>query len=114
MPEARINLAQVTTYLASAPKSNASYLAINKAQELVKDTGTLPVPLALRSASTAFSKSQGYGKDYMYAHDGERGWQDMDFLPEKIADTVFYEPVDRGFEKTIREYLAWVKGKRNQ
>jgi putative ATPase len=111
MPEARINLAQVTTYMASAPKSNASYVAINRAQELVKETGTLPVPLPLRSASTALSKSLGYGRDYKYAHDGERGWLEMEFLPKELKDTVFYEPVDRGFEKNIREYLAWMKGK---
>ena len=111
MPEARINLAQVVTYLASAPKSNASYTAINAALELVKQTGTLPVPLALRSARTKLAKDLGYGRDYEYAHDGERGWLSMTFLPEKLEGQKFYHPVDRGFEKTIREYLAWVKRK---
>lgn len=109
MPEARICLAQVTTYLASAPKSNASYMAINRAQELVQETGTLPVPLALRSSNTALSKNLGYGKNYLYAHDGDRGWQDMEFLPESLRGTKLYEPKERGFEKNIREYLSWMK-----
>jgi putative ATPase len=111
MPEAAISLAQVTTYLASAPKSNASYMAIGKAQELVEKTGTLPIPLSLRSAKTKLAKQLGYGEGYKYAHEGPTGWQDMDFLPEEIKDEVFYEPVDRGFEKTIRQYMDWMKQK---
>lgn len=109
MPEARISLAQVTTYLAGAPKSNASYVAINEAQRLVKETGSLPIPAALRSAQTALAKRLGHGEGYLYAHEGDRGWQEMEFLPEKLRGTVLYDPVDRGFEKNIREYLNWVK-----
>ncbi len=111
MPEAAISLAQVTTYLASAPKSNASYMALGKAQELVDKTGTLPIPLALRSARTKLAKQLGYGEGYKYAHDGATGWKDMEFLPEEIKNETFYEPVDRGFEKNIRQYLDWMKGK---
>jgi putative ATPase len=109
MPEARINLAQAVTYLSSAPKSNAAYLAINKAMDVVKQTGNLPIPKALRSAQTALAKKEGYGKDYKYSHDGAKGWQSQTFLPDKIKDQKFYEPTERGFEKRISEYLKWMK-----
>ncbi len=109
LPEARINLAQVVTYLACAPKSNRSYLAINKAQEVVQKQGALPVPLSLRSAQTKLSKSIGYGKDYQYSHEGPKGWVPQQFLPDALKDTKFYEPSERGFEKRIREFLAWLK-----
>jgi putative ATPase len=111
MPEARITLAQVTTYLASAPKSNASYMAINKALETVERTGTLPIPLALRSSKTKLNKQMGYGQGYKYAHEGQTGWLEMDFLPPELRDEKFYEPTDRGFEKTMKQYLEWMKGK---
>jgi putative ATPase len=111
MPEAAISLAQVTTYLSSAPKSNASYQALRRAQEVVKRTGTLPIPLALRSARTKLAKELGYGEDYKYAHQGPTGWQEMSFLPEPIEAEKFYEPTERGFEKTIRTYLDWMKGR---
>ncbi len=110
MPEARICLSQVVTYLSCAPKSNASYEAINKAQELVEKTGTQPVPMALRSSKTKLNKEQGYGEGYKYAHSGPTGWQDMEFLPEKLRGTELYEPADRGFEKTMKQYLEWMKG----
>ncbi len=110
MPEAAICLAQVVTYLSCAPKSNASYMAINKAKETVEKTGTLEIPLALRSARTPLAKKLGYGKGYRYAHDGETGWQPMDFLPERLKGTKFYELSDHGFEKTMRQYLEWMKG----
>lgn len=112
MPEAAITLSQVTTYLASAPKSNASYLALHAAQAEVESSGTLPIPLALRSAKTKLTKSLGYGEGYKYAHDGPTGWAEMEFLPEELRGKKFYEPVDRGFEKTIRQYLDWMKGKK--
>jgi len=112
MPEARICLAQVVTYLASAPKSNASYNAINRAQAVVEKSGTLPVPLALRSSRTKLNKDMGYGEGYQYAHDGQTGWKPMEFLPEQLAGSKFFEPVDRGFEKTMRQYLDWMKGKK--
>ncbi|MGE4133467.1 MAG: replication-associated recombination protein A [Bdellovibrionales bacterium] len=114
MPEARIPLAQVTAYLSCAPKSNSSYVAINKAMEVVEKSGTVPIPLALRSSRTALNKSMGYGKGYRYAHDGPTGWQEMSFLPEALADEKFLELQDRGFEKTMREYLKWMRGEKEK
>jgi putative ATPase len=110
MPEAAISLAQVTTYMASAPKSNRSYEALQKANALIDQTGSVPIPLALRSAKTSAMKNLGYGKGYKYPHDGETGYVRQRFLPEELGDVSLYEPVDRGFEKNIRQYLAWVKG----
>jgi putative ATPase len=108
-PEAAISLAQVTTYLASAPKSNRSYVALNEAMALVERTGTLPIPLALRSAKTSTMQKMGYGKDYKYSHESAKGYVDQNFLPEALAGTKLYEPTDHGFEKTIRHYLEWLK-----
>ncbi|NCN42355.1 replication-associated recombination protein A, partial [bacterium] len=109
LPEARINLAQVATYLASAPKSNRSYLAINHALDEVRRSGSLPIPKSLRSAKTKLAKGLGYGKNYSYAHDGATGWKAMEFLPQELKGKVFYEPSDLGFEKNIKEYQAWKK-----
>ncbi len=111
LPEAAINLAQVTTYLASAPKSNRSYQAWTQAQELVARTGPRPVPLALRSAQTRLARDLGFGQGYQYAHEGPTGWVKQQFFPEGLEGTQLYEPSNRGFEKTIREYLAWMKGR---
>ncbi len=109
LPEGAITLAQVTTYLASCPKSNASYNALNRARELVEKTKTLPVPLHLRSAKTNLAKDLGYGKDYKYPHSHPKGWASQSYLPEEVKDAKLYEPTTHGFEKTIREYLAWMK-----
>lgn len=109
LPEAAINLAQVVTYLACAPKSNRSYLGLKKAQALVEQTGELEVPLALRSAQTAFAKSQGHGEGYLYTHDFPKGYARQSYLPEKIKEESFYEPLERGFEKTLKDYLEWMK-----
>jgi putative ATPase len=114
MPEAAISLAQVTTYLSCAPKSNASYMALKSAQAMVEKTGALPIPLALRSARTRLAKQLGYGEGYNYAHEGETGWRPMEFLPDELHGQTFYEPVDRGFEKTMRQYLQWMKGERSK
>lgn len=111
MPEARITLAQVTTYLASAPKSNAAYMALIAAEEAFRKTGRLSVPLALRSSKTKLAKSMGYGEGYKYSHEGARGYIEQEFLPEELRGTKFYEPKDLGFEKNIRQYLAWLHGK---
>ena len=110
LPEGAITLAHVTTYLASCPKSNASYMALNKARELVEKTRTLPVPLHLRSAKTAMAKDLGYGQGYKYPHNYPTGWTEQSYLPEEVQDARLYEPTQRGFEKSIREYLAWMKG----
>lgn len=110
LPEGAITLSQVTTYLASCPKSNASYMALNRARELVEKTRTLPVPLHLRSAKTALAKDLGYGRDYKYPHNYPAGWVEQDYLPSEIDKTQLYEPTTRGFEKNIKEYLNWMKG----
>lgn len=109
LPEAAINLAQVVTYLASAPKSNRSYAALNAARAVVDETGRLPIPKALRSAQTSLAKELGHGKDYRYAHNAMKGWTAMEFLPEALRGRKFYEPAEWGFEKTIRQYLEWMK-----
>jgi putative ATPase len=109
MPEAAITLSQVTCYLASCPKSNRAYVALRKAQEIVKQTGNLPIPKALRSAQTSFAQKQGYGEGYEYSHDGVKGFVAQQFLPDAVANEKFYEPTQRGFEKSIQEYLKWMK-----
>ena len=109
MPEARISLAQVTTYLSSAPKSNRAYVGLEKAFKVVDKTGALPIPLALRSSRTQAMRDLGYGKDYVYTHDAPKGWARQQYLPESVKAEKFYEPVDRGFEKTILQYLAWLR-----
>lgn len=105
MPEARIILAQATTYLACAEKSNRSYRAIEEALSVVKETGNLEIPYAIRNAPTKMMKQWGYGKGYQYAHSQESGWADMAFLPEKIKNRKFYEPSKHGFEKNLGEML---------
>lgn len=110
LPEGAITLSHVTTYLASCPKSNASYMALNRARELVEKTRTLPVPLHLRSAKTALAKDLGYGRDYKYPHNYPTGWIEQDYLPSEVEKPQLYEPTARGFEKNIREYLNWMKG----
>lgn len=114
LPEGRISLAQVTTYLASAPKSNRSYIAINEALEFVRETGALEVPYSLRSAQTKWAKEVGFGKDYLYSHDSEKGYRKQDFLPEKALHKKFYEPSNHGFEKNIQVYLAWLRDEKNK
>lgn len=108
MPEGRIPLAQCVTYLAAAPKSNRSYAGINSALDEVEKSGPLQVPLSLRSAQTHFAKNLGYGKDYKYSHEGPKGFIDQNFLPDEITKKRFYEPGDRGFEKTMKQYLEWM------
>ena len=104
-PECRIILSQTAIYLASSPKSNASYLAINDAQMLVRKTGDLPVPLAIRNAPTRLMKDAGYGKGYKYAHDYDKNFADLEFLPEKIKGTTLYEPGNNAREKELRTRL---------
>lgn len=104
-PEARIILAQCAVYLASSPKSNASYLAIENALSTVRETGDLPVPLSVRNAPTKLMKNMGYGKGYQYAHDYEGGFVNMEFLPEKINGQKFYEPGNNPREDELRKYL---------
>ncbi|THD69913.1 replication-associated recombination protein A [Robertkochia marina] len=111
-PEARIVLSQCATYLATSPKSNAAYLAINKAIQTVKQTGDLSVPLHLRNAPTKLMKELGYGDDYKYAHDYPMNFAAQEFLPEELSNTTFYEPGNNAREQSQKEFLSkrW-KGK---
>jgi len=111
MPEGRIPLAETTVYLASSPKSNASYLAIGKALETVKETGNQPVPLPIRNAPTQLMQELGYSDGYKYAHDYPGHFADMEFLPDKLKGTVFYEPAQNKHEDVLRAYLeaCWPK-----
>ncbi len=104
-PECRIILSQAAIYLASSPKSNASYLAIGKAQQTVSKTGDLPVPLAIRNAPTGLMKEIGYGKGYKYAHDFDGNFADLEFLPDRLSGTRFYEPGNNARENEMRRYL---------
>lgn len=105
LPEARIPLSQCAIYLAGSEKSNASYIAINKAQQKVKETGDLGVPLPLRNAPTQLMKELNHGKDYQYAHDHEDNFVDMEFLPEDLKGFRFYEPGENAKENQIRKFL---------
>lgn len=105
MPEARIILSQTAVYLACSAKSNASYLAIDEALSTVKKTGDLPVPLHLRNAPTKLMKELDYGKNYQYAHSFENNFVNLEFLPERIAGTKFFEPNNNLRENEMRQYL---------
>ena len=109
MPEARIVLGQVVTYLASAPKSNAAYKAMDSAIQTVRQTGPLPVPLHLRNAPTKVAKSMGHGEGYRYPHDFPDHIVDQQYLPDELRDAHFYSPTNQGTEKTISERLRWWK-----
>ncbi len=104
-PEARIVLSQCVTYLATSPKSNAAYMAINQAQSAVKKTGNLSVPLSIRNAPTKLMKDIGYGKDYKYAHNHENNFVEAEFLPDEIKNTKFYDPGNNPRENAQREFL---------
>ncbi|OGP36047.1 MAG: AAA family ATPase [Deltaproteobacteria bacterium GWC2_42_51] len=105
MPEGWIPLAQGVTYLATAPKSNASYLAYLEALADVKKKGALPVPLHIRNAPTGLMKELGYGKGYKYPHNYEGAQVEQDYLPDELKGKIYYKPTDRGFDKEIRERL---------
>ncbi|MCK5443121.1 MAG: replication-associated recombination protein A [Maribacter sp.] len=104
-PEARIILSQCAIYLATSAKSNASYMAVNRAQQTVKQTGDLSVPLALRNAPTKLMKDLGYGKDYKYAHEFQNNFVDEEFLPDELSGTNFYQPGRNQRENAIVEFL---------
>ena len=113
MPEGRIIIGQAVTYLATAPKSNASYVAIDASLAEVRRSGALPVPMHIRNAPTKLMKELGYHKGYQYAHDQADGTAGMTCLPDKLAGKVFYEPKGHGYEKNILERMEWVKKKRD-
>ena len=106
MPEARIVLSETAIYLATSPKSNSAYQAIDNALSFIRESGNLPVPLHLRNAPAKLMKNIGYGKDYKYAHSFEGNFAMQEFLPEKISGKIFYSPQDNGREKEIKLYLA--------
>jgi putative ATPase len=112
MPEARIVLAQTATYLASCPKSNASYHAIEEAWGDVRNLPNLPVPLHIRNAPTKLMDELGYGKEYKYSHDFPGHFVEQQFLPDNFKNKFYYKPTDLGREKDIRERLnRWWKKK---
>ncbi|HET6805075.1 MAG TPA: replication-associated recombination protein A [Frateuria sp.] len=114
-PEGELGLAQLAIWLAIAPKSNAAYMAYNKARAAVRETGTLEVPMHLRNAPTKLMKGLGYGKGYQYDHDAAGGVAlDQQCLPAALGGTVFYDPVDRGLEQKLREKLLALREARRQ
>ncbi|TNE54441.1 MAG: replication-associated recombination protein A [Bacteroidetes bacterium] len=104
-PECRIILSQCAIYLASSPKGNAAYLAINEAQRLVEESGDLPVPIHLRNAPTKLMKELGYGENYRYAHDAPGNFVDQEFLPEAIQGNNFFHPGSSKKEKEVAELI---------
>ena len=109
-PEARIILSQCAIYLASSPKSNASYVAIDKALKMVNETGDLSVPLTVRNAPTKLMKDLDYGKGYQYAHNFSGNFAEMEFLPDQIKGTKFYDPGNNPREEELRNYLKKLWG----
>jgi len=105
MPEARIILSQVTTYLAASPKSNRAYVAIDLALEDVRKFGALDIPLHLRNAPTRLMRESGYGKDYHYAHDDPVSAKESTYLPRELKGRIYYDPSEAGAEKILRESL---------
>jgi len=114
LPEGRIPLAQAVTYLATAPKSNASYVAIDAALAEVRQSGALAVPLHIRNAPTKLMKELGYHQGYQYAHDRPDAVVTQTHLPEQLAGREFYRPKESGYEKSIRERLAFWAAKRQE
>jgi putative ATPase len=113
IPEGDQALAQLTIYLAIAPKSDASYQALNRANGIIETTVAQPVPLHLRNAPTKLMKEMGYAKGYRHAHREKDAVTDMQCLPENLVGTTFYEPTERGFEQRIKERLEWLRKARN-
>jgi len=112
-PEGELGLAELALYLAVAPKSNAAYMAFNEVRDVVRDTGTLDVPMHLRNAPTKLMKGLGYGKGYRYDHDVEGGVAlDQQCLPDALADRQFYEPTERGLEGQFRDKLEAFRAER--
>jgi putative ATPase len=111
-PESRIILSQAAVYLACSSKSNASYKAINEAQQAVKQHGDLPVPLHLRNAPTKLMKELGYGDEYKYAHDYANHFTEQEFLPDEISGTTFYKPSEYSRERDLNEFLKQRWGKK--
>ena len=105
LPEGRIPLAEATVYLATSPKSNASYMALNRAMEDVQNTRNEPVPLHLRNAVTGLMRDMGYGEGYKYAHDYDGSFTPTQNLPDSLKDRRYYQPGNQGYERTVRERM---------
>ncbi len=106
-PEGYLPLAEMTIYLATAPKSNSTVRALRDVLEVARETGSLPVPLHIRNAPTSLMKALDYGKGYAYPHDAATGYAAQQYLPDDLVGRTFYEPGERGFEKKVAERLAW-------
>ncbi len=111
-PEARIILSQCATYLASSPKSNASYMAIGDALEAVRSEGDLPVPLHLRNAPTRLMKNLEYGKGYEYSHSYDKNFSSQEYLPKELIGRKFYDPGKNAREEELRKYLRALWGEK--
>lgn len=114
IPEGDQALAQLTIYLALAPKSDAAYQALNKVNEIIESTVAAPVPLHLRNAPTKLMKDMEYGKGYRHAHTEQDAITDMQCLPDALSGATFYEPTDRGFEQKLRDRLQWLNERRRK
>jgi putative ATPase len=114
MPEGRIPLAQATTYLACAPKSNASYTALGRAQQALAETGSTPIPMHLRNAPTGLMKELGYGRDYRYPHDETDAFVPDENLPQSLAGRRFYHPTQRGAEADLKARLERLRDRRRR
>lgn len=114
MPEASNALAQLVIYLAAAPKSNSVYISYKKVQKAIKETGESPVPLHIRNAPTDLMKDLGYGKDYKYPHDYEGAFVNQNYLPDKLKNSIFYTPIDRGFEREIKKRMKYWRKLKNK
>jgi len=113
-PEGDLALLQAAVYLATAPKSNSLYQAIESVKRVINETGVQPVPYHIRNAPTKLMKNLGYGKNYKYAHNFKNAIVSQEYLPDKLRGYRFYEPTDRGYERTIKRLLeTWQKQKDN-
>jgi putative ATPase len=113
-PEGSLPLAEMTIYLATAPKSNSVVRALSAALELARETPAAPVPLHLRNAPTALMKELGYGSEYRYAHDYPEHFVPQEHLPEALRGRTLYAPGELGFEKKVAERLAWWRARREK
>lgn len=109
LPEAQIILSQAVTYVASAPKSNAACLAVFEAQDAIKNTKTMPVPVHLQDSHYKGASKLGHGQGYLYAHDFENHYVKQQYLPDGMEGTEFYRPTENGYEKKIKEHLSFLK-----
>ena len=114
LPEGRIPLAQATSYLACAIKSNAAYAALGRAEDALRRGGSLPIPMHLRNAPTHLMKDLGYGKGYVYPHDQPDHFSEERNLPPELGETEFYQPEDRGAEAAIQSRLTHWRERRKK